>query len=211
MNKRISRITGILYLSLVVLGPIGFLIIPELFRVDNINEFASQNLGLLLAWILVDIIILVVEVFISLYLYKLLQGYGKNLALTISISRFLIVGIMIVNTIFLLIPLFNGGANADTFIGYHNAFVYVWQIPFSIHVGLLGYMAIKTISTKWRYLGPALILGGLGYLVDSITYLGNIESLLLENITMVLLLFVMIGEIGIAIGFLLHKVWNTEQ
>lgn len=209
-HKNISKITGVLYLSLVVLGPIGFLIIPELFMVDNINEFASQNLGLLVAWVLVDILIIVIEVFISLYLFKLLQNYGKNTALAISISRFLIVVIMIVNVVFLLVPLFGGGANADTFIGYHNDGVYVWQIPFSIHVGLLGYMALKTISSKWRYLGPALILGGLGYLLDSIKYLANIDSSLLENFTMILLVFVMIGEIGIAIGFLLHKVWNQD-
>ena len=207
-NKKMKLVVGILYLSLVVLGPIGFMVLPEQFNVVNVNEFASENLGLIGAWIFVDILIITVEVFISVYLYRILREHNEKFALATSATRFAVVAIMVVNTVFLLITLFSGGSNADTFIEYHNSGVFVWQLPFSVHVVLLGIMAMKYTRSKWKYLGIALILGGLGYLLDSIQHLGNIESSVFGTISMVLLVFVMIGEIGIAIGLLLNKVWE---
>lgn len=207
-DKKMKFITGILYLSLVILGPIGFMILPEQFNVDNVNLFASDNLLLISIWIIVDVLIVVVEVFITIYLLKILRKYDNKLAVTTSLTRLLVVLIMVLNTVFLLITLISGGSNAEIFIDLHNGGVYVWQLPFSIHVVLLGTMAMKYIKTNWKYLGIALVLGGIGYLFDSVIYLTNIENSVFSSISLILLVFVMIGEIGIAIGLLLRKAWE---
>jgi hypothetical protein len=209
--KRRSFITGLLYVSLVFLGPVGFLLLPEQFDVENINAFTSSNLGLLGGWIFVELLIIAVEVVLSYYLYKLLEHYHKGLSFAAFIFRLLVVLVMIVNAIFLTIVLLNSGDNANTLIPLHSMVVYVWQLFFSVHIILLGFIVYRYLISKWRYLGLALMLGSVGYILDSIVNLGNIHSNLLSTLSTIFLLFITIGEIGMAIGLLTNKIGEQNH
>ena len=206
IQKR-SILTGILYISLAIIGPIGFLLLPGQFNeASNLNAYASSHIATLWVWFLVEVLIIGVEIFLTVYLWKLLNEHNKTLSTVAFYFRMAMILVMIVNSIFLLAILFTGGSNADIFLPLHGQFVYIWQISFSFHVLLIGYIVVRYIMTLWRYLGVALILGAIGYLMDSVNHLIPLDVSMLTTLATVLLIFVMIGEIGMAIALILKKV-----
>lgn len=194
----LSYRTGLLYLSLVVLGPLAFLILPEQYAIGN-------ERGLLVLWIITELAIIGVEIILSVYLYKLFKVYDEKQSKLAFILRLLVVVVMSVNALFLVIILL-GNVDVVQYLNLHSKFIYIWQIFFSLHVGLLGYMLYRNNQSYWRYLGIALILGGIGYLLDTIVNLGQIDFSVLNVISIILLIFVTIGEIGLTIGLIMKKV-----
>lgn len=205
LEKR-SFLSGLLYVSLAVFGPIGFLILPEQFNVSNISDFVSENTMLLVAWVSVDIIIIIIEIVLTWYLLVLFNQYNKKISLTAFVLRMIMVGVMVVNAAMLFVLLVSSNADAANYINFHSDGVYVWQLFFSVHVFLLGYMVYKYNPLRWKYLGIALILGAFGYLIDSIVNLGNLDLAVLNTLSTLLLVFVTIGEIGMAVGLILKKI-----
>lgn len=210
-QKKLSVTSGILYLSLVVLGPIALLLIPSIFDVDQINDFASNHLGLMIAWIFADLVIIGVEILLTQYLYKLFKNYNQKLSLYAAIFRFLVVVIMVVNMSFLMITLLSQGSNADVFIPLHGIGVYTWQLSFSFHVFLLGIIIFKYIKTLWRYLGLTLMIGAFGYLIDSFIALSQLDISILNILSSILLVFITISEIGTGIALLLNKLSEHRE
>lgn len=209
-QKRMSVLSGLLYLSLVFFGPIALLILPSQFDVVDINLFAKDNIGLLLLWILVDLIIIGIEIMLSIYLYRLFKTYSIKLSTYAFIFRLAVVLVMVVNTTFLVITLANNGSNADNYIPLHQTGTYIWQLCFSVHVFLLGLIVVKHNPSLWRYLGMVLLIGSFGYLVDAIIALGNIDNPILNIMSGMLLIFITIGEIGTSIGLLMNKIVMTS-
>jgi hypothetical protein len=205
-QKKRSLITGLLYLSLVFLGPIGILIIPELFNQTDINTYTANHLGFIWLWLLIDILIITVEVFLSILLYHLLKPMHERLSFMAFLLRMIVVLIMTLNAFNLIFILVQGGANASIYVPMHALGIYAWQLVFSFHVALLGIILIKYNQTKWQYLGYALLLGALGYLLDSFIYLFNVDNALLSGVSLFLLIFVTIGEIGMTVGLIMHKI-----
>jgi hypothetical protein len=206
IQKR-SFLSGLLYVSLAVIGPFAFLIIPGKFVLDaTINAYAMDNIALLVIWLLLDIVIIVIEVVLAFYLWKLFNEHDERLSLIAFILRVIMIVIMVAGAIFLLLLIIDGGSTANTYIELHNKGVFLWQLFFSGHVFLLGFMLIKYLKTVWKYLGFALILGSFGYFIDSINNLLTLESALLTSISTILLIFVTLGEIGMAVALLMKKV-----
>ena len=201
-----SFITGILYVSLAVLGPIGFLILPEQFQVINVNDFVTTNMGLVGVWVIVDLMIVAIEIVITIFLLHLFNTYNKTLSFIAFVFRMIMTSIMVVNAIFLFIVLVGSNVDAARYFQYHSDGIYVWQVFFSVHVFLLGYMLFKNNPSNWRYLGVALILGALGYLLDSIINLSSLDIALLNVLSLILLIFVTIGELGMAVALIMKKV-----
>lgn len=209
IQKR-SFLSGILYISLAVIGPFAFLIIPGRFVLDaTLNEFTMDNITLLVIWILLDIVIIVIEVVLAIYLWKLFNEHNERLSLIAFVLRMIMVVVMIAGAIFLLLLIIDGGSTADIYIEYHNRGVFLWQLFFSGHVFLLGFMLIKYLKTAWKYLGIALILGSFGYFIDSLNNLLTLDSALLTSISTILLIFVTLGEIGMAVALLMKKIVPT--
>ncbi len=205
--KKRSFLSGLLYISLAVIGPFAFLIIPGKFVLDaSLNSFAMDNISLLVIWLLLDIIIIVIEVVLAIYLWKLFNEHNERLSLIAFILRMIMIIVMVVGAIFLLLLVIDGGSTAETYIKYHNKGVFLWQLFFSGHVFLLGFMLVKYLKTAWKYLGIALILGSFGYFIDSLNNLLTLDSSILTTISTILLVFVTIGEIGMAVALLMKKV-----
>ena len=55
-------------------------------------------------------------------------------------------------------------------------------------------------------MGIALILGSIGYFIDSINILFTLDSDILVTISGILLIFVTLAEIGMAVGLLMKKI-----
>lgn len=206
-----SFLSGLLYVSLAVIGPIGFLLLPEQFNVANVNDFVTTHTGLVVLWTFVDFVIIGIEVVLTIWLLQLFNTYDKKLSMIAFIFRMVMIVVMIVNMIFLVIVLVNTNAEASIYISYHLDGTYVWQLFFSVHVFLLGFMLYKHQVSRWKYLGLVLIMGSLGYLVDSIISLGHLDISLLNVVSSLLLVFVTIGEIGMAVGLMMKKVITDKK
>lgn len=198
-QKKRSLFTGLLYLSLVIFGPIALLLIPSQCDVIDINQYAESHMGLIIVWILIELIIIGIEVILSLYLYKLLKVYHKNLSFFAFIFRIAVVVVMIVNVFYLSMILFNQGQNADLFIPRHQDGIYIWQLFFSVHVFILGLIIFKYNKTLWKYLGVVLLIGAFGYLIDLIIALGNLDYQTLNTLSGFLLIFITVVKLELVL------------
>lgn len=211
MNQRKrSLIAGILYLSLAFIGPFALLIIPSQFDVDQVEVFTSNHLWLVMIWLFLDLVIIGIEISLTIHLCKLFNVYHKTLSMITSFFRLVVVLVMVVNVVFLSLVLINQGNNAFMYIDYHQIGVYVWQLWFSIHVFLLGFMVLIYNKSLWKCLGAALILGAFGYVIDAIRALFELDYAILASISGILLIFITISEIGMAIGLILNKIVDKK-
>ncbi len=208
--KKRSLISGILYLALIIPGPFAYILIPQmLLDQTDVTSYVSNNMYMVVIWLLLDIIIITIEVFLTYYLLKIFDEFNKKLSFTAFIFRSIMVLVMVLNAMYLISLIFNGGANALNMIESHNQGIFIWQSFFSIHVLLLGYMLVKYKKNYIKYLGYILCLGGLGYLVDAANYFFTTPQFL-QTIGSILLVFVTLAEILTGVALLLNKVNNQK-
>ncbi len=200
LQKR-SFITGFLYIALAVIGPFGFMIIPNM-----VAESTSANVSLVGLWFIVELVIIAIEIVLTVYLWKLLNEHNKQLSFIAFIFRMMMILVMVVNSIFLLAVVLSGGSNADVFIPMHSTWIYIWQLSFSLHIVLVGYIVFRYLKTYWRYVGIALIVGAFGYFIDSLNNLVLWDIDFLTTAATILLFAVTIGEIGMAIVLLMKRI-----
>lgn len=208
INKR-SFITGLLYMALAVIGPIGFLLLPSMITPEAFN-YSSVDTWMIALWFFVEVLMIGTEIFLTVYLWKLMNEHHKTLSLIAFIFRIIMVVVMVVNSIFLLSVVFSDSTNAHVFLPMHVTWVYIWQLSFSVHVAIIGYMVLKYLKTWWRYLGVALMLGALGYCIDSLNHLILWDIDFLTTAATILLYAVTIGEIGMAVALLMKKVVSDK-
>ena len=205
--KKRSLIAGLLYISLAILGPIGLMVIPSQFtNASDLSLFASTHQGLLLVWFIVEIVIIGVEIVLTYYLWKIFNHFNEKLSLYAFVLRMTMVVIMVLNASVLLALFVKQGETATSMIALHTKGVYLWQAFFSVHILFIGYMVLKYVNSGWKYLGIAMILGALGYALDSVNHLAMIDSSFFVTVATILLVFVTIGEVGMAISLLLKKI-----
>ena len=210
--KQRSTLSGLLYLSLAIIGPIGFFLLPTPFlEATNSDLYTQAHLGTLGLWFFIELLIIAIEVVLTIQLLRLFQVFNRKLSTWAYIFRMAMIVIMSVNAILLLIVFVDGGTNSVPYFFLHTVGVYIWQLFFVPHVFLIGFLIAKYVPSNWKYLGYALIIGAFGYFLDSIQNLFLPEVVVLANISMVLLLFVMIGEIGSAIALLLRKLIPNKK
>lgn len=209
--RKLNLYSGILYLSLAVIGPFALLVIPSQFDVEGVVDFASSNIGLLVVWLLLDILIIVIEVYLTIWLLKIFNEFNKKISLSAFILRMTMVAIMVVNALFLLVMIIDGGSSANTYVDYHLSGVYLWQLFFGPHIFLLGFMVFKYLKTNWKYIGIVGMIGAFGYFTDAVNYLFGFDSSLLVTIAGVLLLFVTVGEISMAVALIMRKILPEKK
>ncbi len=209
--KKQSLIAGILYLSLAVIGPIGLMVLPSPFLTSGNQEaYVMDNLNILFLWFVVEILIVGIEIFLTYYLWKIFNNYHKKLSLYAYISRMAMIVIMIVNAGMLLALFVRQGSAAENLLNLHTSIVYIWQALFAAHVVLIGYIVYRYVSGLWKYLGIALIFGALGYALDSWNNLTYLSPAFLTGLASTLLVFVIIGEIGMAIALLANRILPSK-
>ncbi len=148
------------------------------------------------------IIVIVLDVVVAWTLYVFLKPVNKSLSLLASWFRIVyaaIFGISLFNLVTVL-ELLNSSDYLKVFkidelhtqvMLSLNAFNDGWNIAlvfFGLHLGLLGYLVLKSNYIP-KFLGILLIIAGLGYLIDS---LGKI---LIPNYNVTIAMFTFIGEL----------------
>lgn len=220
INKS-ARLAGFLYLILAICG--GFaefavrqnLIVPgdaaataekiiaseSLFRLGFVSELIGQTVFIVLV----------------LVLYRLLKPVNRNQAILMVTLVVVAVTITCLNMLnqFAALLLLNGGeylAVFDTaqlqalvllFLNLHNVGYIIAQVFFGLWLLPLGYLVYSSGFLP-RIVGVLLVVAGLGYLVDVITFS------LFPNFDLVFSEFTFVGEL-LLLGWLLVKGVNVER
>ena len=183
--KRLARIAGLLYLAVGILGGFAFAgVYTAMYVAGDAAATASNlvaNAGLVRIGVAADLIQVVVWVFLALTLYVLLQhvsGYAARamvvlVAIGASISFLNILfefqGMRIATDPTYTATVGAAGATALAMVmldlqhyGYAIAGIFfgLWLVP-------LGYLAFKSGMFP-RVLGVVLVVGGIGYLFDTL-------------------------------------------
>lgn len=180
-----GRAAGLLFVVLLVLGPISILYIPSQLIVADDPAATADKLreseGLFRTAIVIDVVILLVEVAMAAVLYALFRTVSRTLAAATSLARLAQAAVMGANLFlyFLALLTITGAAGYMTaldlddrealtllFLETHGYGVYVGQAFFGVSLLALALLARRAAFVPPVF-GPLLLVAALGYLVDS--------------------------------------------
>ena len=224
--KNTARLAGVLYLLISVLAPFSILYIPSTLIVPGDAATTASNImaseGLFRLGIVGDSVVILLEIALIAVLYQLLRPVNRTFALVATFARLAMTVVMAVNVfnslgVLLLssdakyLTVFEPGqlhALVLLFLNLHDSGVYIWQVIFSFHLLVLGYLVFKSGFFP-RILGILLMVACLGYLMDSFGILFPISGAL-SIVSSVLLAVGVIGELSFTLWLLIKGV-NVEQ
>lgn len=226
-SRAYARMTGALYLVIAFAGGFAILYVPGLLNVpgDPTATFANiaERRGLFHAGIVGDVVMMTAEVLVSVMLYFMFRPVNATLSLAASYARLIMVAVMAAMLFFhaAALALTDGTVPLDSFSQaqrielaglmrhVHDAGVWIWQVFFCLHLLLLGTLVMRS-GLYPRLLGLGLIVGGTGYMVDSVQMFALPDAALLEMVKIALLLVVTVSEIGFALWLLLRGPRQTR-
>jgi len=224
--RKIARITGLLYLIIIVCGLFSEmfvrsnLIVPGDATATAHNIIASESLFRI--GFASDLIMVICDIGVALALYVLLKPVNKGLALLAAFFRLAqatIIGINLLNHFTALLLL--SGADYLTvfetdqlhalvmlFLQMHAHGYLISGVFFGLSCFVLGYLFFKSEYIP-RILGVLLIFATFGYLIDSFTnflfprYAGITEWLVVAS--------AVIAELSLCLWFLVKGVREPEK
>ncbi|MXQ09387.1 DUF4386 family protein [Alphaproteobacteria bacterium GH1-50] len=219
-SKRYARIAGLFYLTIAVAGGYAIAYVPaELFggkSAGTLAEIAARP-GFFLSGIAGDVVMMLAEVVVTAMLFFMFRPVSPALSLAAALARFAMVAVMATMLFFqaALYMIATGAMPLDGMTGamradlgdllraMHDAGVWIWQIFFTVHLWLLGALVL---TSGWfpRLLGLGLIVGGTGYLVDSIHAFALPDMALLGILKVALLIIVTLSELGFALWLVIR-------
>ena len=179
-----ARIAGLLLLIVAVLGPFSLLYVPSTLFVPGDAPATADNIraseGLFRLGIVSDSLIFLIEVVLTALLYVLLRPVSRTLSLVAAFARLALAIIQGINLLpyFIALLLLSGAGYLTVFepdqldalvllfLNAHGYGVFIWQLFFGFHLFVLGYLIFKSGYFP-RILGILMVLGSLGYLLDS--------------------------------------------
>ena len=215
-----ARVVGFLYLIIFCLGIFGELFVRQNLIVPGDAATTVNNImdseSLFRLTLVIGLIRNTCLILLPLVLYKLLKPINKTIALVMVILALVSVGIAMVNMIndYAVLLLLSGAdyltafgvdqlhaqvmffLDLQTYGAFIPQFLSLWLI-------LVGYLVFKS-SFLPRILGILLIIGGLGFVIDSITFV------LFPNFDVTISLFTFFGEMIFALWLLIKGV-NVEE
>ncbi|MGD2033612.1 MAG: DUF4386 domain-containing protein [Bacteroidales bacterium] len=186
--KKTARITGILLLIMVIVGPFSMMYVPSQIIVPGDAAATVQNImdsgSLFNMGIVGHLIILLADLGVAVLLYVLLKPVSRILALVAASLRMIMVAMRGINLVnyFIVILLLNGSvspANLGTdqlhalVMIFLQAFEYGVNLDFvffSFHLLFVGYLVFRSGYFP-KILGILLIIAFFGYLVNSLAAL----------------------------------------
>ena len=216
-----AKIAGWLYLLLIPTGIFGILYVPTTLIVSGdlaatvSNIIANESLFRLS--IVSALIVPIINTFVVLFLYKILKPVNKNHAVLMVIFLLAAVPIAYVNEIshFAILQLVSGvdyltvftadqvQALVPLFLNLHEDGINIAGIFWGLWLFPMGYLVFKSGYIP-RILGVLLIIGGFGYLIDSLAYI------LFPNYGVTFAQYTFIGEILLPL-WLVTKGVDAEQ
>ncbi len=216
-----ARMTGALYLVIAVCGGFAILYVPGQLNVtgDPAATFANiaSNRALFHAGLVGDVVMMLAEVVVSAMLYFMFRSVNATLSLAASYARLMMVAVMAAMLFFHagalaladgVVPLgrFSDAQRfelAGLLRHVHDAGIWIWQIFFCLHLVLLGTLVFRS-GCYPRLLGVGLVLGGSGYLLDSVHAFAMPDVGWLEAVKIALLIVVTLAEVGFALWLLIR-------
>jgi hypothetical protein len=223
--RKNARIAGVLYLLIFIVYPLSAFIGKAGIVVSGdaaatvANIAASENLFRL--GIAGEVVIFLVEIIMAGILYELLKPVNPAMSFAMALSRVAEAIIQAVNLLpsILALILVSGVSyltvfEADQlqalvllFLGGFDYLILVWGFPFGLHLLLLGYLVYKSDLFP-RVLGILLVLGGIGYLLQSFgTFLVPQLDQIMETVVLIL---AVPGELAFSL-YLLIKGVKTQK
>jgi hypothetical protein len=212
INKT-ARITGALYLLLLPLGILGILYVPAALIVPGDAPATANNImaneALFRLSIVSALLIQVVNIFVVLFLYKLLEPVNKNMARRMVMFILLGAPIAMLNelnrgaVLLLLHSADQSYALMTLFFELHEYGITIASIFWGLWLFPMGYLVFKSNYIP-KIIGILLMIGCFGYLIDSFTFL------LFPNWGVTISQFTFIGELLLPLWLLVKGV-NVKQ
>lgn len=219
--NKTARIAGLLYFILAALSAFGLVYVPSVILVPGDVVITANNIieneGLFRLGIVSNLLVFTLNIFVAVFLYKLLRPIHKGMASLMVMLILMGVAITMLNELNQVAALLLAhGAGAltvfaiDQLQALMSFFLDLYQYGFVIaHVffGLwlfpLGYLVFKSGFLP-RFLGVLLIIAGFGYLIDFILFF------LFPDVSVKVSEFTFIGEV-LLIGWLLVRGVHVER
>jgi len=185
INKT-ARMAGFLYLLMTPLSILGIIYIPTLIvsgdPVATVNHIMTHELLFRLSMVSA-LLVQIVQIIVALLLYKILKPVNKDRAVLMVIFILVAVPIAMLNEVnnFAALLLAGGagslpGFSADQiqalvpmFLEFHKYGINIASIFWGLWLLPMGYLVFKSGYIP-KFLGLLLIVIGLGYLIDFVTF-----------------------------------------
>ncbi len=219
--NRTARLAGFLYLLLLPLGIFGVVyvqsitVVPGDMAATVNNIMASETLFRL--GILCALAVQIINIFVVLLLYKILKPVNKNHAVLMVVFILLGVPIAMLNELnhLAILQVLSGAkylavftadqlhALVALFLDLNVAGINIAQVFWGLWLIPMGYLVFKSGYIP-RIIGVLLIIGGLGYLIDSVIFF------VIPSFGVKISGFTFIGEVVFPLWLLIKGV-NVEQ
>ena len=224
----VSRAAGILYLLMAVVAPFSMLYVPSKLIVSGDATATANNImasELLFRFSFVgDSIVFLSEIVLIVLLYVLFEKVSKILSLVAAFARLAMTVVQGMNLLnyFIVLLLISGASylkvfGADQlhalmllFLNAHELVLLIWGIFFSLHLLVLGFLVFKSGYFP-RILGILLMLGFIGYLMDSFRTVLVPNNEVMPIIAGIFLVSGTIGELVLAFWLLIKGVDQSKM
>ena len=216
--QKTARIAGLLYLLLMPLGILGILYVPEALFVPGDHTATANNIianePLFRLSIVSALLVQIINIFVVLFLYKLLKPVNKNIAQLMGIFILLGAPIAMLNEVnkgAVLIILNTPDPSHSLmalFLDMHKFGVQIAGLFWGLWLFPMGYLVYKSTYIP-KIIGILLMIGCFGYLFDSLIFF------LLPNSGTTITQFTFIGELILPLWLLIKGVnvsqWQATQ
>jgi hypothetical protein len=218
--KNIARIAGLLYLILSALSAFGLVYVPSVLIAPRDAATTVSNIlaneWLFRLGIVSNLLAFTVNIFVVVFLYKLLKPVSEGVASLMVILILMGLAIGMLNELNqVAVLLFSSADYLTAFTAdqlqalvllsldlYEHGFL-ISHIFFGLWLFPMGYLIFKSGFLP-RFLGVLLIIAGFGYLVDFILFF------LFPDVGVTVSEFTFVGEVLLLLWLLIRGV-NVEQ
>lgn len=206
-----ARLTGVWYLLLAISGVVGFMILhPMIFVTSNVEQTLNNLIHLestARLRLLTELVIIVSQALAAVWFYKLFRGINKSASITIGIWGTVNAVVIMISAIAMNSAINIASSTTQTFENKNiliellvGLMTNAWSIGglfFGLWLIPMGYL-ITTSKRMPVWLGRILMIGGSGYLIQTIIKCYGIQSPYID----ILVIPATIGEFWM-IGYLL--------
>ena len=218
-----AKLAGLLYLLIAISGGFSIGYMPSVIMVPGDAATTAQNIienqGLFRLGIAGDILVFLMEIILTVMLYRMFKPVNPTLSLIAGFSRLAMGIVMAINLFNYLIPMrLLGGSDylnalepnqlqslALFFFDAHQDGIYIWGLFFALHLVILGYLIFKSDFFP-KLIGLFMMIGSFGYGGESIAafiYPGHEAISMLIN---VLLGIAVVGELSFTFWLLIKGI-----
>ena len=226
--KTYAQFAGLLYLLIAIAGGLSIAYIPSLIVLPEDVSTTTKNLIEkfdVFRWAIAgDIIVLVLEVFLTVFIYRIFRTVSQTASLIAAYSRVAMSIVMALNLFNYIIPILilNSSATMGSFelsqqeslsmlfLHAHKYGEYIWQLFFGIHLFVLGYMVIKSRYTP-IFIGYLMLIGSAGYFGEGALNILFVENNIITFSKDLLLAVATIGELIFTFWLLIKGVKAPEK